>query len=192
MVLGGGGLGEVIRSLTLLNETVVQSLSCVQLFVTPWTTVYQVPLLSTVSQSLLKFMSIELVIHVHWVEWVSNSSSTTLFFCLPSFPASESFPMSWLFTLGGQSIGASASASVLPMNFQGWFPLALIGVISLLSKGLSRVFSSCTVLKHQFFGAHPSLWFNSHSCMNTGKNTTLTVKIFVSKDLCWQSDVSTF
>ena len=102
-------------------------------------------------------------IHVHWVGWVSISFSSPLFsFCLPSFPVSESFPMSWLFTSGGQSIGASASTSVLPMNFQGWFPLALIGLISLVSKGLSRVFSSTTIWKHQFFGAQPSLWFNSH------------------------------
>ena len=70
--------------------------------------------------------------------------------------------MSWLFASGGQSIGASASASVLPMNIQDWFPLGLTGWISLLSKGLPRVFSSTTVWKHQFFGAQPSLWSNSH------------------------------
>ena len=72
---------------------------------------------------------------------------------LQSFPASESFPVSQLFTLGGQSIGVSASASVLPMNIQDWFPLGLTGLISLLLKGLSRVFSNTTVQKHQFFGA---------------------------------------
>ena len=65
--------------------------------------------------------------------------------------------MSWLFELGGQSSGASASASVLPMNIQGWFPLGLTGLI-LLSKGLSRVFSITTVQKHQFLGAQPPLW----------------------------------
>ena len=71
------------------------------------------------------------------------SSSATLFsFCLQSFPASGSFPLSWLFASGGQIIGASASASVLPMNIQGWFPLGLIGLISLQSRGFSRVFSS--------------------------------------------------
>ena len=80
--------------------------------------------------------------------------------CLQSFPASASFLMSWLITPGGQSIGASASASVLPMNIQGWFPLGLTGLISLQSKGLSRVFCNTTVQKHQFFGA--SLWSNSH------------------------------
>ena len=79
-----------------------------------------------------------------------------------SFPASESFSVSWLFTSGDQSIGASASASVLPMNIQGWFPLGLTGLISLQSKGLSKVFSSTTVEKHQFFSAQPSLWSNSH------------------------------
>ena len=82
---------------------------------------------------------------------------------LPSIsPASESFPMSQFFTSGRQSIGASASASVLPMNIQDWFPLKWTGLISLQSKGLSRVFSNTTVQKHQFFGAQLSLWSNSH------------------------------
>ena len=71
--------------------------------------------------------------------------------------------MSRLLTSGGQSIGASASASVFPMNSQSWFPLGLTGLISLQSKGLSRVFSNTTVWKHQFFGAQPSLWSNSHT-----------------------------
>ena len=82
--------------------------------------------------------------------------------CPQSFPESGSFPMSRLFTSGGQSIGASASASVLPMSIQGWFPLRLNGLLSFLSKELSRVFSNTTVPKHQFFGAQPSLWSNSH------------------------------
>ena len=82
--------------------------------------------------------------------------------CPQSFPASGSFPMSQFFTSGGQSIGASASASVLPMNIQGWFPLGLTALISLLSKALSRVFSNTTVQNHQFFGAQPPLWSNSH------------------------------
>ena len=90
------------------------------------------------------------------------SSSATCFSCPQSFPASGSFPMSQFFTLGGQNIGPSASASVLPMNIQGWFPLGLTGLISLPSKGLSRVFFSTTVRKHQFFGTQPSLRFNSH------------------------------
>ena len=93
------------------------------------------------------------------------SSSVTPLLLLPSvFPASGSFPVSWLFALGGQSIGASASASVLSMNIQCWFPLGLTGLISLLSKGLSRVFSSTTIWKHQFLGAQPSLWSNSQIC----------------------------
>ena len=78
--------------------------------------------------------------------------------CLRSLPASRSFPMGRLFTLGGQSIGASASGSVLPMNIQDWFLLGLTGFIFLLSKGLSRVFSNITVQKHQFFDTQPSLW----------------------------------
>ena len=84
---------------------------------------------------------------------------------LPAFnpsPASGSFQMSQLFALGGQSVGASASASVLPMTSQDWFSLGLTGLISLLSKGLSRVFSKTTVQKHPFFGTQPSLWANSH------------------------------
>ena len=89
------------------------------------------------------------------------SSSVVLFFsCLWSFPASGSFPISQFFTTGGQSIGVSASASVLPMNIQDWFPSGLTGLLSLLSKGLSS--PSFTVQKHQFFSAQLSLWFNSH------------------------------
>ena len=82
--------------------------------------------------------------------------------CPQSFPASGSFLISQLFASGGWSIGALASASVLPMNIQGWFPLGLTGLISLQSKGLSRFFSSTTVQKHQFFRAQPSLRSNSH------------------------------
>ena len=93
------------------------------------------------------------------------SSSVVLFSSCPqSFLASESLLMSWLFLSGGQSIGASASASVLPMNIQDWFPLGLTSLISLQSKGLSRVFSNTIVWKHQFFTAQLSLWFNSHIC----------------------------
>ena len=75
---------------------------------------------------------------------------------------SRSFPMSWLFISGVQSIDASVTATILPMNIQGWFPLGLTGLISLQSRGLSRVFSSTTVQKHQFFGTQPSLWANCH------------------------------
>ena len=117
--------------------SVVQSLNRVWLFGTLWTAGHQAPLSSTISWSLLRFMSLELVM-------LSNH----LFFCCPFpfclqfSPASGSFPMRWLFALGGRSIGASASASGLPMNIQGWFPLGSNGLISLLSKGLSSVFSS--------------------------------------------------
>ena len=79
-----------------------------------------------------------------------------------SFPASGSFLMSWLFTSGGQSIGASASASVLPMNIQDWFPLGLTGLIFLQSKGLGRVFSSIIIQKYPFLGTQPSLLSNFH------------------------------
>ena len=106
--------------------------------------------------------------HVHWVHWgwwyysTISSSVTTFFSSFPqSFPASGSFPMSWLFVSGGQSTGTSASTWVLPMNIQGWFPLGLTGLIFLLSKGL---FSSITIWKYQFFGNQPSLWSNSHIC----------------------------
>ena len=91
------------------------------------------------------------------------SSSVALFSACPqSFPASGSSPVSWLFASTGQSIGASASASVLLMNIQGWFPLGLIGLISLQSKGLLRVFSNTTIQKYEFFDAQPSLQPNFH------------------------------
>ena len=101
--------------------------------------------------------------HVHQVSdaiQLSHPLSHLFSSCLQFFPTSESFPMSKLFVSGGPSIGASASAWNLPMNIQGWFPLALIGLISLLSKILSRVFSNTTVQKHQYFSIQPSLWPN--------------------------------
>ena len=90
------------------------------------------------------------------------SSSVVPFYCLWSFPASGSFLMSQLFASGGQNIRASASASVFSVNIQGWFPFELTDLISLLSKFLSKVFSNNTIEKHQFFGAQPSWWSNSH------------------------------
>jgi len=102
-------------------------------------------------------------IHVHWISdaiQASHPLSSPSPFCLQSFPASGPFPLSWLFTPGSQTIGASAS--VLPMNIQGWFPVGLTGLISLQSKELSSIFSSTTVWKHQFFSAQSSLWSNSH------------------------------
>ena len=92
-----------------------------------------------------------------WCHPTISSSVVPFSSCLQSFPASGSFSIqSQFFTSGGQSIGVSASASVLPMNIQDWFPLGLTGLISLKSKGLSRVFSNITVQKHQFFGTQLS------------------------------------
>ena len=98
-----------------------------------------------------------------WCHPTTLSSVVSFSSCPQSFPASGSFTMSQLFASGGQSIGASASASVLPMNIQGQFPLGLTSLIFLQSKGLSRVFSNTTVQKHQFFSTLPSLWSSSQS-----------------------------
>ena len=95
----------------------------------------------------------------------------------------QSFPMSQLFAWGGQSTGVSASASVLPVNIQDWFPLGWTGCISLLSKGLSRVFSNTTVQKHQFFHLQLSLWSNSHPNMTTGKTIALTRRTFIGNSM---------
>ena len=140
-----------------LGFSSVQSLSCVQLFASPWTAVCQASLFISNSWNLLKLMSIELVM-----------PSNDLILCcplllLPSiFPGSGPFPMSQFFMSGGQSIGVSASASVLPIYIQDWSSLGLTGWISLQSKGLSRVFSNTTVQKHQFCTTQLSLWSNSH------------------------------
>ena len=96
-----------------------------------------------------------------WCHPTVLSSIVPFSSCLQFFPASGCFLMSWLFAPGGQSIGASAS--VLPMNIQDWFPLGWTGLISLQPKGLSRDFSNTTVQKHQFFSSQPSLWFNIHT-----------------------------
>ena len=102
--------------------------------------------------------------HVHWVgdDIQPSHPLSPPFTSFPqSCPASGSFPVSWLFSSSGQNIGVSASVSVVPMNIQGWFPLARTSLISLLSKGL---LSSTTIQKHQIFGAQPSLWSKSHIC----------------------------
>ena len=111
----------------------------------------------TNSQSLLKLMSIELVMPSSHLILCHPLSS-----CPQSLPASQSFPMSQLFTWGGQSTRVSAPASVLPMNTQDWSPLGWTGWISLQTKGLSRVLSNTTLQKHQFFGAQLSSQSNSH------------------------------
>ena len=97
-----------------------------------------------------------------WCHPTISSSAALFSSCPQSFSASGSFPMSQLFISGGQSIGVSASASVLPMNIQDWSPLRWTGWNSLQSKGLSTVFSNTAVQKHQFFSTQPSLWSNSH------------------------------
>ena len=156
---------------------VVQSLSRVWPFVTPCTVACQASLFFTIPQSLLRLMSTELVMPSNYLVLCH------LLLLLPSiFPASGSFPMSWLFTAGGQSIGASASASVHPMNIQDWSPLGWTGLISLQSKGLSRVFSSTTIQKHQF-GAQCSLWSTPDprgitSLNHWGRNNLILHKLF--------------
>ena len=109
-----------------------------------------------------------------------SSSVTPFSFCLQSVPASESFPVSYLFALDDQSIGVSVSTSVLPMNIQDLFPLGLTGWISLQSKGLSRIFSNTTIQKHQFLGTQLTL----KSIHNYWKNNSLDCM-----DLCRQSNV---
>ena len=117
-----------------------------------------------------------------WCHPAISSSVVPFSSCLQSFPASGSFPKSQFFASGGQSIGISASASVLPMNMQGWFPLGWTCWISLQSKGLSRVFSNTTVQKHQFFGTQPFLIVQlSHPYVTTGKTIFLTIQTFVGK-----------
>ena len=150
---------------------------------TPQTAARQAPLFSTISQSLCKFMSIELVM---------SSNHLILYYplllLLSIFPSIRVFcnelslcirsPKYWSFT---------ASASVYPMNIQGWFLLGWTGWTSLQSKGLSRIFSNTTTQKHRFFGAQPSLWSNSHICTWLLKNHS-----FDYPDLFWERDVSAF
>ena len=131
----------------------VQSLSRVWLFVTPWITARQVSLSITNSNSCPSSW---------WCHPAISSSVIPFSSCSQSLPASGYFPISQLFTWGGQSIGVSASASVLPMNTQDSSPLGWTGWISLQSKGLSRAFSNTTVQKHQFFGTQLSSQSNSH------------------------------
>ena len=127
--------------------------------------------------------------YVYWVNDVIQPSHPVTHFssCLHSFPASGSFLVSRNFASGRQSIVASASGSVPSMNIQDWFPLGLTDLIFLLSKGLSRVFSNTTVQTHQFFGAQPYLWANSHIHAWLLENHR-----FDCMDLCWQCNVSVF
>ena len=153
---------------------VVQSLSHIQLFETPWTAHTRLTCPSPSLRAFSNSCSLSQWCHPTILFSVVPFSS-----CLQSFPASESFLMSQPFASGGQKTGASASASVLPMNIQNWFPLGLTGLISLESKGLSRVFSNTTVQKHHLFGVQLSLWSNSHPYTTTGKTIALTRQTFV-------------
>ena len=146
------GYGLTSKPVVSLILSSVQLLSRVRLFATSWTAARQASLSITNSRSLLKLMSTESVMPSnHFIPVIPFASR------LQSFPESGSIPVSQFFASGGQSIGVSASASVLPMNIQDWFPLELTGMISLQSNGLSRVFSNITVQKHPFFGAQLSL-----------------------------------
>ena len=144
-----------MRAITLnIVSGVVQLLSCVQLFATPWTAAHQTSQSFTISQSLLKFMSIESMM-------LSNLSYRVLcrpLLLLPSiFPSIRVFSDELTLHIRWLNFRSSASASVLPMNIQDWFPLGLTGLIALQSKGLSRVFSNNTVQKHQLFCTQHSL-----------------------------------
>ena len=151
----------LIISLVSTNQitrfVVGQSLITVWLFETLWTAAHRVSLSFTISPSLFNSYPLG-----QGCDPTISYSIAPFSWSLQSFSASGSFSMSRLFSSGGHSIGASAS--VLPMNIQNWFPLGTTGLISLLSKGLSRVCSSTTVRKHQFFCTQPSLWSNSHIC----------------------------
>ena len=152
------GVGSLFLLHLMVQFSSVQSLSHVRLFATPWITAHQASLSIINSRNSLKLKSIKSVMpSSHLISSVAPSSS-----CPQSLTASGSFPVSQLFTWGGQSIGVSASAWVLPMNTQDWSPSGWTGWISLQSKGLSRVFSNTTVWKHQFFSAQLSSQSNSH------------------------------
>ena len=160
---------------------VVQLLSHVQLFATPWTSAHQASLSITISWSLPKLMSIESVM-----------LSNYLILCRPLLLLPSIFPSirvfsNEFFTSGSQSIGVSPSVSVLPMNIQGWFPFGLTGLIYLLCKGLSKVFSNITVWKHQFFNTQSFPDPTLRAVHDYWKNHS-----FDYVDLCRQSDVSAF
>ena len=175
-------LSFIIMSFIYPIVAVVQSLSHVWLFATQWTTACQASLYFTTSWNLLKT-------HVFWVSDAIQPSHPLV----PPSPLALNlsshqglFQLTWLFASGGQRTGASASVSVLPMNTQGWFPLELNSLF-LLSKGLSRVFSSTTIQKRKLSGIQPSLWSNSMSVYDYWKNHS-----FDYTDLCQSSDFSAF
>ena len=145
-------MSPAIKVISSILAVVFHSLSHVWLFVTPWTAALQASLSFTIAQILLKLMSIELAMP-------SNHLTLCLPLLLPSsvIPSIRVFSNEWLFASRDQSIGVSASASVLPMNISDWLPLGLTGWISLQSKGLSRVLSSTTIQKHWSVSAQLSL-----------------------------------
>ena len=148
---------EVKIRITVNQFSSVQSLSPVWLFATPWIAARQASLSVTNSRSSLRSRPSS-----QWCHPAISSSVVPFSSGPQSLSASESFPISQLFTWGGQSIGVTALASFLPKKSQGWSPSEWTGWISLQSKALSRVFSNTTVQKHQFFGAQPSSQSNSH------------------------------
>ena len=154
---------------------VLSLLNCVRLFVTPWTAARQASLSFTISQRVCSDSC-----PLSWWCHPTISSSVIPFSCLQSFPASGSFQMSQFCASGGLSTGASAS--VLPVNIKGWFPLGLTGLISLLSKGL-RIFSITTIWKHQFFCTQPSLWSNSHIHTRLLEKPSCQKKIWLDRPL---------
>ena len=156
----------------------VQSFNCVQLFATPWIAARQASLSITNSQSSLNSCASR-----RWCHPAISSSVVPFSSCTQSLPVSGSFPMSQLSTWGAQSIGVSASASVLPLNTNDWSPLGWTGWISLQSKGLSRVFSNITVQKHQFFGSQPSSQSNSHIHTWPLKKDIALTRVSITSDM---------
>ena len=159
-----------MKNRALVKSVLVQLLSCVGFFTTPWTAASRLPCPSPTLGACSNSCPLN-----WWCHPTISSSVIPFSSCLPSFPESGSFWMSQFFASGGQSIiGASTSVSAFPVNIQDWFPLRLTGLISLKSKGLSRIFSNTTVQKRQFFGTQLSLnwvrhpWWHSRRFSRTG------------------------
>ena len=150
---------DILRAITIPNIVVFQLLCCVWLFATAWTEALQASLSLTISRSLLKLMSIESVM-------TSNQRILCcLLLLLPSiFLSIRVFSNEWALCIRWPKSWSFNFSIILPMNIQGWFPLELTSLISMLSKRLSWVFSRTTIRKHQFFRAQPSLYSNSHIC----------------------------
>ena len=155
-MLGSSVLHCLLEFAQICVYWIVQSLSLVWLLAAPWTVALQASQSFTISWSLFKLISIESVM-------LSNHLILCHLLLLPSvFPSIRVFSSGSAFPIRWPTFGASALALVLPVSIQGWFPLGLTCLISLLSKGLSRVFCGTTIGKHQFFRAQLSLWSNSH------------------------------